>query len=284
MAQYLITFADFSVAVQYDSSDTRISPFLDTLFTDTCQVAACPVTTVLELSRENTSEQYRLTGNGELLFSGRLGVHCAAILFDQVIFNLLKDKKGGVALHAGAVIFSGSTIILPGQSGSGKSNMAAWLTGRGCSYLTDELIFLPDDGSGQTIPFTRPVCIKTAAVAEVKKLLHPQQLSAILEDNYGIVVPHRMLNPDFSGQSAPPALILFPQYQEGSPLQIERLSPARVSTILLASDVNGRNLEDHGFRQLAALARTTPGFQVTYSSFHGFLPRLKELLGQLSAD
>jgi hypothetical protein len=284
MAEYLITFADFSVTVRYGVSNKKILPFLNLLFTDLCQPAACPVVKVLELTQDGANDQYRLTSSEELLFSGQLGVHCAAVLFDQVIFNLLKDKKHGVALHAGAVTAAGKTLILPGLSGSGKSNMTAWLTRNGFSYLTDELIFLTDDDYGRIIPFTRPVCIKADAVAQVKKLLKQEQLSAVLEDRYGMVVPHRLLNPDFSPETAPPALILFPKYQAGSPLEMEQLSPALVSSILMTSDVNGRNLEDHGFRQLAALARTVPAFQVTYGSFSGFSQPMEQLMGQLSSS
>ena len=96
-----------------------------------------------------------------------------------------------------------------------------------------------------------------------------------------MVIPHRLLNPDFSLETGPPALILFPRYQAGSALEIEQMSPALDSTNLMASDVNGRNLKDHGFRQLAALARSVPAFQITYGSFSGFSARMEQLVDQL---
>ena len=65
----------------------------------------------------------------------------------------------------------GKTNLIIGQSGSGKSSVTAWLAAHGFSYLTDELIMMPDACLGKAIPFTRPVCIKKGSAAEINKLI-----------------------------------------------------------------------------------------------------------------
>lgn len=281
MHEYVIEFFGMSVAVRYDQAE--IFDFLDFLFADLRGQSAGPVVTALEIFKPHREKQYTIVGaGGELLFYGKQGTQFASILFDQVIYHLLSTRKNGVALHAGAVSRQGMTILLPGKSGAGKSSVTAWLTANGFSYLTDELVFLPDDGSGRVIPFPRPLCIKTGSAAVIKKMLPVKRYGDIWEDTLGAVISHRLLNPDFILSYASPVLFLFPEYQNGSPLHAERISGARASALLMACDVNARNLIDHGFRQLAGLARSVPSSRITYSSFAEFSAVLFDLLPELA--
>jgi hypothetical protein len=277
MHEYVIEFFGMSVAVRYDQAE--ILDLLDFLFADLRGQSTGSVVTVLEIFKPQPERLYTITGAGsEPLFYGKQGTQFAAILFDQVIHSLLCTLKNGVALHTGAVSRQGMTILLPGKSGAGKSSVTAWLTANGFSYLTDELVFLPDDGSGRVIPFPRPLCIKTGSAAVIKKMLPEKRQGDIWEDAQGAVIPHRLLNHDFILSTASPALFLFPEYRNSSPLHTERISGARASALLMACDVNARNLIDHGFRQLAGLARSVPSLRITYSSFAEFSAVLLDLL------
>ena len=149
--------------------------------------------------------------------------------------------------------------------------MSACLLTHGFSYLTDELYFMPADEAAPILSFTRPICIKSGAAAAISKLIPEQARKSqdLLMDKEGLILPHRLLNPDFSPISHPPALILFPRYQADAALKIDKISPAQVSTLLMSCDVNARNLPDHGFAQVVRIARTTPAYQLCYSSFEG---------------
>ncbi len=275
MHKRLLSFAGRSVAISRD--DEAAGGFLDLLFADLSTAAEAKPAGALQLLRAE-GDSYRLGDGDTLLHSGLLDVTMAAQLFDAVIFRLLAGQDGGLALHAGAVVRDGRVLLLPGQSGSGKSTLTAWLTSRGCSYLTDELVLLPARGELQTLACTRPLCIKHGAAPIVKGLLPPGQ-EAALEDDQGLILPHRHLNPVFTPTTRPPGLILFPVYRPGAPLAGERLSGARASALLMTCNVNGRNLDGHGFPLVARIARTVPAVRLVYSSFHG----LGELLDQLLA-
>ena len=275
MHKHLLSFAGRSVAISRD--DEAAGAFLDLLFADLSTAAEAEPAGALQLLRAE-GDSYRLGDGDTLLHRGPLDVTMAAQLFDAVIFRLLAGQDGGLALHAGAVVRDGRVLLLPGQSGSGKSTLTAWLTSRGCGYLTDELVLLPARGELQTLACTRPLCIKHGAAPIVKGLLPPGQ-EAALEDDQGLILPHRHLNPVFTPTTRPPGLILFPVYRPGAPLAGERLSGARASALLMTCNVNGRNLDGHGFPLVARIARTVPAIRLVYSSFHG----LGELLDQLLA-
>ena len=275
MHKRLLSFAGRSVAISWD--DEAAGGFLDLLFADLSTAAEAKPAGALRLLRAE-GDSYRLGDGDTLLHSGLLDVTMAAQLFDAVIFRLLAGQDGGLALHAGAVVRDGRVLLLPGQSGSGKSTLTAWLTSRGCGYLTDELVLLPARGELQTLACTRPLCIKHGAASIVKGLLPPGQ-GAALEDDQGLILPHRHLNPVFTPTTRPPGLLLFPVYRPGAPLEGERLSGARASALLMTCNVNGRNLDGHGFPLVARIARTVPAIRLVYSSFHG----LGELLDQLLA-
>jgi hypothetical protein len=281
MAEYIVGFAGFKVALRYESE--AVGHFLAFLFHDVHCPTPDDYEKILVISQEGSSGKYILTANGKILFQGRLGVHFAAVVYDLVIFHLLNTNRNGVAIHAGAVACQKKIIFLPGRSGSGKSTMSAWLTAHNCSYLTDELIFLPDNGSGRAIPFTRPFCIKSGGVEEMKKILPKENLHEILQDDHGAIIPHRSLNPEFSSISSPPSLILFPIFQPGSPPSMEKISGAQAATLLMECDVNARNLADHGFQQIVGIARSTPAYQVTYGSFNGLREKLDHLFDELPA-
>lgn len=279
MLEYRVTFAGLSVVIWY--SNVEVLDFLKFLFNDIHSPIAGDSEATLKITQEGNSDRYTLTNDKEVLFRGHLGVQFAAILFDSVIFNLLNKNSRGVAFHAGAVAFKEKVILLPGQSGSGKSTVSAWLTVHGFSYLTDELVFMPDEEPDMMKPFTRPVCIKSGSVAEIKKSIQGDKRLGILEDREGIIVAHQLLNPDFSLINSSPSLILFPVYQFSAPLRIQRITGAQTSTLLMECDVNARNLADHGFKQIVRIARSIPAYRVTYGSFERFGDALAELFDEL---
>lgn len=279
MPEYTVSFAGLHVVIQYDTDE--MSDFLSFLFDDVHSEPVDDYETLLCITQSETTGEYTLSGSGCPPFSGPLGVYFAAVLFDAVIFNLLNRNSHGIAFHAGAVASKEKVILLPGLSGKGKSSMTACLVAHGFSYLTDELYFVPADEEAPMLPFVRPVCIKADGAAAVSKLMREQDLQKVMRDKQGLIIPHRALNADFSPVALPPALILFPQYLPDAPLKIDKISGAQACTRLMACDVNARNFTDHGFQQVTRIARSTPAYQVTYSSFQGIEDALRDLFDVL---
>jgi len=279
MSEYTVSFVGLHIAILYDTDEAF--QFLSILFKDVTDKPAKKNEITIRIAQSEVDGKYTLTSPGAVPFSSVLGVSFAAVLFDVVIFNLLNRNCHGIAFHAGAVACKGKVILLPGQSGFGKSSMTACLVMHGCFYLTDELYFMPIAQHSPNTPFTRPLCIKAGAAAAIRQLVTRKVLESAISDKHGYVIPHRLLNSEFQQISSSPSLILIPNYQAQSTLNIEKLSPAQVTIQLMACDVNGRNLKEHGFKQVTQIARSTPAYRITYSSFDNVEDGMKDLFTDL---
>ena len=211
--------------------------------------------------------------NDELIFRGSAG-KAAAILLDTVIYELAKKCSGGLLFHAAALSRKGCGILLPGQSGSGKTLLSAWLTRQGYNYLTDEMALV---GSRAFCinGFYKPLHIKDAAFSDLNTIIekpdqqkmHPN--NGMIPIDQGFLVDSSCLNPG-KGSGAGEAktgVIIFPEYKYGKKFEMIRLSPAKTGLLLMENLINARNLPSHGFDQIALLARKVPAYAMTYENF-----------------
>ena len=209
------------------------------------------------------------------LYFGESKYKLAYILINEVIYECIVDYKKGHALHAGALSCNGHGVLVPGTSGSGKSTLVAWLTSKGLNYLTDELVFLAENGEIE--PFTRPISLKTPDLSLLSSFvdLDPEMH---IHDPHGMMIAHRNINAEFSLSRPALSLILFPKFKPGALTEITKLSSARSCFRLMECYVNARNVEGHGFNDLAGLIRQADSYQVTYGSFEGLYESLQRFL------
>lgn len=263
MEFFTVRFADSAVTIGYDSPEA--GSHLSLLFGD-ISGGVVDDHPVLRLLYDCNSSEHLLSEGATLLHRGTLGVQFAAHLYDTIIFHLLNRARTGIALHAGGLVCGGRTVLLPGQSGAGKSTLTAWLTARQCCYLTDELIFISIGSPGGIAYLRRPLCLKSESRPLIENLLTPADKTEILADRHGALIPHRLLNPTPTGQVPAPSLIVVPNYRPESEPQLEHLTKARLTTLLMGCHVNARNLVDHGFKEIINIARSTPAYRLTYKN------------------
>jgi hypothetical protein len=70
-------------------------------------------------------------------------------------------SAAGAVFHSSAVAHGGAAIVVPGESGRGKSTLAAALVQAGCTYLTDEAVVCTDDGLVR--PYPKPIQLDRSA-------------------------------------------------------------------------------------------------------------------------
>lgn len=278
MREYSAAFAGHHVLIRYDNE--AAGPFLALLFGGLQGARPNDPESVLELltSAGGANRDLSLIDNGEFCAAATLGTALAAVLFDRVIFHLLRSNDSGVALHAGAVARNQRVLLIPGQSGAGKSTLTAWLTSRGFAYLSDELVFLPAAEPLRPRYFSRPLHIKPGAREVVRSMLSAGHCAEVFEDDHGMLIPPQAINPGGCDARLPPSVLLFPAYRPGAGLLLEKISPAKAGACLMACDVNGRNLADHGFGQIMAVARSVPAYRLIYSGFAGLEEAIAPLL------
>lgn len=277
MKRFTVSFAGSTVTISYDTPEAR--DHLSLLFKDVSAEPEDKHNQVrLALIFDEDRKEYQLLDGNTLLHCGPLGVQFSAHLYDTVIFHLLNKAETGIALHAGGITCKAKTILLPGQSGAGKSTLTAWLTSRQCAYLTDELIFISMGSPAKVDYFRRPLCLKAGSSELIEDLLSREDREEILADPHGAVIPHRLLNPVFEPSPPPPSLIVLPEFKPEAGPDLEPISKARLTTLLMGCHVNARNLVDHGFKEIIDIAGSTPAYRLRYDKLEAAGDLLERLL------
>jgi hypothetical protein len=80
---------------------------------------------------------------------GAAGSTVAHLILDHAIPRLLSLKPGYLVLHASALVVEKQTIAILGNSGQGKSTLAAWFASQGFPLLTDDCLVLRNEGPAQ---------------------------------------------------------------------------------------------------------------------------------------
>ncbi len=71
------------------------------------------------------------------------------LILDQALPRLLSLKADHLVLHASAVQAGSQVMAIMGESGQGKSTLAAWLASQGFPLLTDDCLVLRKDETAQ---------------------------------------------------------------------------------------------------------------------------------------
>ena len=107
------------------------------------------------------------------------------------------------AVHAGAVLWRGRVLLLPGKSHAGKSSLVAELLRQGATYFTDEYALI--DRDGWVHPYPRPLLLRNGS---------PRQMPALAEE----------CNARVGDTAAPVGMILFVVYSPDRAWSIEPTS------------------------------------------------------------
>ena len=131
---------------------------VDMLFRGVPSEGSHPPHARLEIS-QNRNDIYRLSRDDKQIYEGDSLAALANSLMDTSIYNLADKCSSGMLFHAACLSWKGKGVILPAQSGHGKTTLSAWLLSNGFDYLTDELVYLPLE-SRQALCFGRPLNVK----------------------------------------------------------------------------------------------------------------------------
>jgi hypothetical protein len=202
----------------------------------------------------------------------------AAQLMSQVCFLLAYKSQGGLLLHAAGVSSGRNGIILAGKSGAGKSTLAAWLVGNGLSYLSDELVYIPEH-KAVINGFPRPITIKSPAPDFMKDLLNRKKLTTDMmqSDSLDIIDPV-MLDATIEQDDVPLRVIIFPKYKKANIVELVEITKAQAAFKLMQSLANARNLAGHGFKETARVANQAPAYLLTYGETPGAGRKLLQLI------
>lgn len=272
-----LSFGDSSIEIVTHSNETR--DLVEMLFKGVPEQGINPPHARLEISQDRNRD-YRLTRDDKEIYKGDSLAALANSLMDTSIFNLADKCSSGLLFHAACLSWKGRGIIMPAQSGHGKTTLSAWLLSNGFDYLTDELVYLPLD-SRQAMCFGRPLNVKYGAREIIDELLGDNKDDeSIVAGPIAMLVPPRLVRADNKTVEPEVDMIFFPRYRADTEFSLEKLSAAQTGMALMSCLVNARNLAGDGFPATVSLARKVPAYQVTYPSFEGVLGTITGLLDE----
>jgi len=182
----------------------------------------------------------------------------AAVALQDVTSEALAAAcRNGLVLHAAAVVKGQLAVVLPGNTGAGKTTLTAHLVRRGFRYLTDELTYLPF-GSSLVTGFPRPLGLKVSG----RSLVETERWDVVPGSSTTLVLPEAASHAGApaTGLSA----IVFPRFESGAQVSALPLTAAATAMRLMGTLLNARNLDGHGFAEVTAAARRTCGFELTF--------------------
>lgn len=183
-------------------------------------------------------------------------------------------------VHAAVIERAGRAIMMPAPAGSGKSTLCAALSLRGWRLLTDELAMISvRDGLIAAMP--RPVSLKNQSIDVIRSFEPSAILSPAVHDTTKGTVAH--LRPESehverAAESARLAAVVFPKYQSGADLNLQRVSRPRALIRVAENAFNYSLLGQVGFETLSAAMEPTVNFDFSYSRLDEALRAFDTLL------
>ncbi len=188
----------------------------------------------------------------------------AYFLSDKIIYHFANRITEGHCLHAACVAKGNNAIIIPANSGHGKSSLTCWLVANGFDYVSDELVVLSDEHTLSGI--ARPLQIKSSGINAIQPLLKDE--STMMQGQIANALPAKA----FGGKVTLSSelilrLMLFPHYQVEYGYSFESLKSSLAAMELMGTHVNARNLDAHGFKMMSQTARQIPSYSLKYGGF-----------------
>ena len=200
------------------------------------------------------------------------------LYFNQVV-PLLLNFRGELVLHGSAVLMKGAAVAFIGQSGRGKSTLAATLSRNGFPFLTDDGLLLTRKHGAYIAHPNRPYL----------RLRNDSRDGVFHEQFVAPVIASEVKNMIISGTALPYADQACPLGElyilgsgESDNVVIEPLVPASAFCAYMGHsfilDVEDKALLKAHFGRLADLAQSALCFTLDYPRRYEFLPEVSEAI------
>jgi len=158
------------------------------------------------------ADQFQLSANDVMAASACSAAELVPDLIrvlDEAVIQRLTTLR---AIHAGAVLWNGRALLLPGATHAGKSSLVAELLKQGATYFSDEYALI--DSEGCVHPYPRPLLLRNG---------RPEQIPA-LPSEWNAPIGHT---------PAPVGWILSLEYQPSSTWDVSPISQSEALLTLL---------------------------------------------------
>jgi hypothetical protein len=206
-------------------------------------------------------------------------------LLDQVMPRVLEDL-GHLMIHGSAINTADGTILFMGESGHGKSTVAASFENSGIPLLTDDCMRLKacSDNSIACIPTYQSLRLWPDSARTVMDGTSSEQMSTETNKLRINLPPNPTLGPTLVAA----IFALTPPGQKSSAITFSRVAPARAVALLLAQcfRLNPTDAEatKGAFQRCADVVERVPVVELSYPRDYGQLPAIRDAVLQRAAD
>lgn len=172
----------------------------------------------------------------------------------KVLRRFMEARPDLIWLHAGAATRDGTSVLVTGPWGSGKSTVIAGLCRSGWKYLSDDMAPY-DPSSGEILPYPTTIAYR-----------EPEERALSREELTGLPKKRVSLKPEHI-QKTPvrPEAIFFPKYDPDHPAKTAPRAAAEAAVSLVESCQNAGRHHGEAVARLCQLAGQTPAFQLRYN-------------------
>ena len=190
--------------------------------------------------------------------------HIATLFFVRAC-EALGDR---LLFHAAVLEKDGTTIVFPGEAGSGKTTLAAALMLHGCRFFSDEIAVLNVE-SLCVSPLPLPMSIKPGSVEPLSRYYvglseRPVHLRSDGKKVRYLSPPPPNLTETFE-VSAPVNCLVFPKYREGAENRLNMLDKFETMQRLAMTGSSNRDITNRDVEAMIALVEKSPCYEIVYS-------------------
>lgn len=239
---------------------------------------------LLEISVRSPEAPYQLTFRGGVIAEAKTINQTNSQLMELLLSLEHPGQRFLAYCHAAAVSYRGRSLLMPGNSGVGKSTLTGYLVAHGFAYLGDDVIAIgEDDISLSLLPLPTCLSIKAGSWAILEPLFPALAKLVTLnryERSFRYVAPQG--NYESLQAAAAPSAIVFPSYSAGEATRLKPLRPLDTMIHLLEANVRLSGWGPATEEQLARFVRfveQTPAYELSYSELPEAMKAIEELLG-----
>jgi hypothetical protein len=203
-------------------------------------------------------------------------------LYEHQVLPLALSRLGKLVLHASAVEVNGGGIVFVGESGRGKSTLAASFATNGCRLLTDDGLVIEETEKGyQALPSQPSIRLWDDSQ---EALIHPATPMAPPVQHTSKA--RFLAGGDFAycGEPRPLHRVYFLGGGKSAEIAIERLEALDVMIELVKHsfllDIHAHDLIASHFDQLSRLAAQRIYYRLDYPRRFDLLPLVRNAVGR----
>jgi hypothetical protein len=190
--------------------------------------------------------------------------HIVTLLFVRAC-EALEER---LLFHAAVLEKDGTTIVFPGEAGSGKTTLAAALMIHGCRFFSDEIAVLNVE-SLCVSPLPLPMSIKPGSVRPLSQYYAGLFERPVHQRADGKMV--RYLSPSTKNLtetfevSAPVNYIVFPKYREGRKNHLNTIDKFEAMQRLAITGSSNRDITNRDVKAMITMVEKSPCYEIVYS-------------------